>query len=42
MKRDAESHAAEDKKRRELAEAQNTAEQRVYQLEKLIEEQKTS
>jgi molecular chaperone DnaK len=40
MKRDAESHAAEDKKRRELAEARNTAEQRVYQLEKLLEENK--
>ncbi len=40
MKRDAESHAADDKKRRELAEARNTAEQRVYQLEKLVEEHK--
>ena len=40
MKRDAESHAAEDKKRRELAEARNSAEQRVYQLEKLMEESK--
>ncbi len=40
MKRDAESHAADDKKRRELAEARNTAEQRVYQLEKLLEESK--
>ena len=40
MKRDAEAHAAEDKKRRELAEARNTAEQRVYQLEKLLEETK--
>jgi molecular chaperone DnaK len=40
MNRDAESHAAEDKKRRELAEARNTAEQRVYQLEKLLEEHK--
>ena len=40
MKRDAESHAAEDKKRRELAEARNNAEQRVYQLEKLMEESK--
>jgi molecular chaperone DnaK len=40
MKRDADSHAAEDKKRRELAEARNTAEQRVYQLEKLLEENK--
>jgi molecular chaperone DnaK len=40
MKRDAESHAADDKKRRELAEARNSAEQRVYQLEKLMEESK--
>ena len=40
MKHDAESHAAEDKKRRELAEARNSAEQRVYQLEKLMEESK--
>jgi molecular chaperone DnaK len=40
MKRDAESHAAEDKRKRELAEARNTGEQRVYQLEKLIEENK--
>ncbi|MGA8350087.1 MAG: molecular chaperone DnaK [Isosphaeraceae bacterium] len=40
MKRDAESHAAEDKERRELAEARNTAEQRVYQLEKLMNENK--
>jgi molecular chaperone DnaK len=40
MKRDAESHASEDKNRRELAEARNTAEQRVYQLEKLLDENK--
>ncbi len=40
MKRDADANAAEDKKRRELAEARNTAEQRVYQLEKLLEESK--
>ena len=40
MQRDAESHASEDKKKRELAEARNTAEQRVYQLEKLLEEHK--
>ena len=40
MQRDAESHAAEDKQKRELAEARNTADQRVYQLEKLIEENK--
>ena len=40
MQRDAESHAAEDKQKRELAEARNTAEQRVYQLEKLLDENK--
>jgi len=38
MQRDAESHAADDKKKRDLAEARNTAEQRVYQLEKTLEE----
>jgi molecular chaperone DnaK len=40
MQRDAQAHAAEDKQRRELAEARNTAEQRVYQLEKLLDENK--
>ena len=40
MQRDAESHAADDKKKRDLAEARNTAEQRVYQLEKTLEEHK--
>ena len=40
MQRDAESHASEDKKKRELAEARNTAEQQVYSLEKLLEEHK--
>ena len=40
MQRDAESHASDDKKKRELVEARNTAEQRVYQLEKLLEEHK--
>jgi len=40
MQRDADQHAAEDKRRRELAEARNSAEQRVYQLEKLLEENK--
>jgi molecular chaperone DnaK len=40
MQRDAEAHAAEDKKKRELAEARNTAEQRVYQLEKTLDEHK--
>ncbi|MBN1851401.1 MAG: molecular chaperone DnaK [Pirellulales bacterium] len=39
MQHDAESHAAEDKKKRELAEARNEAEMRCYQLEKLIREQ---
>jgi molecular chaperone DnaK len=40
MRRDADEHASEDKQRRELAEARNQAEQRVYQLEKLLEEHK--
>ncbi len=40
MQRDAEAHAAEDKKKRELAEAKNTAEQTVYQLEKTLDEHK--
>jgi molecular chaperone DnaK len=40
MQRDAQTHAAEDKRRRELAEARNAAEQRVYQLEKVLEENK--
>jgi molecular chaperone DnaK len=40
MKHDAEVHAAEDKKRRELADARNTAEQQIYQLEKVLEEHK--
>ena len=40
MQRDAQAHAAEDKRRRELADARNTAEQRVYQLEKLLNENK--
>jgi molecular chaperone DnaK len=40
MQRDADAHAAEDKQRRELAEARNNADQRVYQLEKLMEESK--
>jgi molecular chaperone DnaK len=40
MRRDAESHAGEDKRRRELAEARNAADQQVYQLEKLLDENK--
>jgi molecular chaperone DnaK len=39
MRRDAESHADEDKKKRALAEARNEAESRAYQLEKLIKQQ---
>src|SRR5271163_3811780 len=37
MQRDAESHAAEDKRKRDLAEARNKAEQVVYQLEKTLD-----
>src|SRR5262249_49425183 len=40
MQRDADSHAADDKRKRDLAEARNHAEQRVYQLEKLMDENK--
>ena len=40
MQREAESHATEDKRKREMAEARNAAEQRVYQLEKLMDENK--
>jgi len=36
MVKDAEEHAAEDKRRREEAETRNTAEQLVYQTEKLL------
>jgi molecular chaperone DnaK len=39
MRRDADSHADEDKKKRALAEARNEAESRAYQLEKLIKQQ---
>jgi molecular chaperone DnaK len=38
MVKDAEEHAAEDKKRREEQDARNTGEQIVYQTEKLIKE----
>ena len=38
MKRDAESHADDDKKKRELAEAKNTAEGRIHQIEKMFAE----
>jgi molecular chaperone DnaK len=39
MRKDADSHADEDKKKRALAEARNEAESRAYQLEKLIKQQ---
>ena len=39
MRKDAESHAEEDKKKRALVEARNEAESRAYQLEKLIKQQ---
>ncbi|MBE7190792.1 Hsp70 family protein, partial [Jatrophihabitans endophyticus] len=38
MVREAEEHAAEDKKRREAAEVRNSGEQLVYSIEKLIKE----
>lgn len=39
MVRDAEAHAAEDKRRKEEAEARNQADTLVYQTEKLLKEQ---
>ncbi|MFO1094949.1 MAG: molecular chaperone DnaK [Planctomycetaceae bacterium] len=38
MRKDADSHAEEDKKKRELAEARNHAERLVYECEKLMKE----
>ena len=38
MKRDAESHADEDKKKRELADAKNSADQAAWQTEKMMAE----
>ena len=38
MKKDAESHASEDKQRRELAEAKNKASTAVYEVEKTLKE----
>jgi molecular chaperone DnaK len=40
MRRDADSHASDDKKKRDLADARNSAEQRVYRFEKTLEENK--
>jgi molecular chaperone DnaK len=39
MRKDAESHAAEDKRKRELVDARNQADQMAYQLEKMVKEQ---
>ncbi|HMP03197.1 MAG TPA: molecular chaperone DnaK [Gemmatales bacterium] len=39
MRRDAEQFAAEDKKKRELVEARNRADQMCYQLEKMMKDQ---
>lgn len=38
MKRDAESHAGDDKKKRELAEAKNKASTSAYEVEKMLKE----
>ena len=38
MRRDAESHADEDKARKDLAEARNKAEQMIYTVRKTLEE----
>ncbi len=40
MVQDAEAHSAEDKKRRELIDAKNQADQMIYSLEKLLRENK--
>ncbi len=40
MQREAESNAAQDKAKREMAEVRNAGEQQIYQLEKLMEEHK--
>ena len=38
MKRDAEEHADEDKEKREFADARNEAENKVFQLEKMLKD----
>jgi len=38
MRREAESHADEDKRKRELIDARNEADQKIYQLEKLLKD----
>ncbi|MDA0659621.1 MAG: molecular chaperone DnaK [Planctomycetota bacterium] len=40
MRKDAESHASEDKRKREIAEKRNEAEQMCFQLEKLVRDNK--
>ena len=42
MRRDADAHASEDKKRREFAELHNKADSMVWQLEKLMKENESS
>jgi molecular chaperone DnaK len=39
MRRDADSHAEEDKRKRDLVDARNQADNMVYQLEKMLKEQ---
>jgi molecular chaperone DnaK len=39
MRKDAESHASEDKKKRELVDARNQADSMAYEMEKLLKEQ---
>src|SRR5262249_53526179 len=38
MRRDAETHASDDKRKRELIDARNHADQMIYQIEKLLKE----
>jgi molecular chaperone DnaK len=38
MRREAEMHASDDKQKRELVDARNEADQRIYQMEKLMKE----
>jgi molecular chaperone DnaK len=40
MRREADSHAEEDRKRRELIDARNQADQMIYQMEKLLRDNK--
>src|SRR5581483_4612274 len=39
MRREAESHADEDKRKKELADAKNEADTAIWQVEKLLQEQ---